>query len=49
MALEIVGREMCVGFEDVDDDGPPGEDVAVLGVRVEVRVGADYVGAEAGG
>ena len=47
MAGKVIWREVRVGFEDVDDDGSPGEDVAGLRVGVEEDVGADDVGAEA--
>lgn len=46
MLVEAVGPEMGVAVDDVDDDGPPGDDVALLGLVVEGGVVADDVGAE---
>ena len=47
MSFKVVAGEVGVAFHDVDDDGPPGFDVARLAF-VEEDKGTDDVGAEAG-
>ena len=46
MGFEVRAGELGIAFEDVDDDGAPGVDVAGLGL-VEGVEGGDDVGAEA--
>ena len=45
MFVKALAWEVGVAFEDVDDDGPPGDDVALLGFFLEEDEGADDVGA----
>ena len=46
MLFERLAWEIGVALEDIDDDGAPGNDVALLGFFVEEDEGADNVGAE---
>jgi hypothetical protein len=46
--LERGRGEICESFENVDDDGPPGDDVALLGFFVQAGKGAEDVCAESG-
>lgn len=42
MLVKVVVREVDVAFHDIDDDGPPGLDVAGLGL-VEQDEAADNI------
>ena len=46
MFVEGGAGEVGVALEHVDDDGPPGDEVALLGFVVQLGVGTDDVGAE---
>lgn len=46
MFVEGVAREVGVSLEDVYDDGPPGDNVSLLGFFFEEDERADYIGAE---
>lgn len=45
MLLETVAWEIGVSFKHVDDDRPPGDDVALLGLFFEEDEGTDDIGA----
>ena len=45
MFLEPFKREIEIAFENIDDDGSPGNDVSLLRVFVEDGVAVDDVGA----
>ena len=46
MLVERFAWEIGIALEDIDNDGTPSNDVALLGFFVEEDEGADYVGAE---
>jgi hypothetical protein len=44
--VEVLLRETIVPVDHVDDNWPPGDDVAVLGLFIQANEAADDVGAE---